>query len=707
MTASPLRAALCLAVLVAVAAGRSGSPAQAQQPTPRDQGALQRLLVAEDLRGHGPVGVMPLLEGLKSSDSLLRRVAVRGLGRLQRPDLGRQVLPSLSDSLASVRAEAANALAQSLRMVRRGAVTADSAQLTVAVARQALLDALAAEHNPSAADAIAEALGRLPYADSADARPAVEAISNRAGRAPGYGAVHGLYTLALARRFVGSPPAATVSLLRQLARTATDPAVRRGAVLALAVSTALDSATTLRALRDPDEQVRRLALRGVSSLDSAARSAAVGRALHDPSPIVRIDAIGAVRSGANAPDCSAIAAATRDPHPYVALVALDSLGAPCRDPGAVAQVLARVVTSPRAGLASHAWQQPAHALVALARVAPRAAAVVLPRFAGAARWQERAYAARAAARIADTALLYRLATDSNANVREAAVTGLAQRVGHDADSVYRGVLGSSGYQAVLAAAQALAGTPDTATVLPAALDALDRLSRARSENARDPRLMLLRRIGELGGPATLPRLEPYLADFDTSIASGAAMLMSRWSGKPVQPSPAPLPVAPEPLAAVMRARDVRFRVYLAPESGGGTFTVRLLTADAPATAARLIRLVRAGYYNGLALHRVEPNFVVQGGGPGETEYIGDTVFMRDELAWRTHARGTVGISSRGRDTGDAQWFINLVDNPLLDHEYTVFGTIIAGRDVAERIVEGDRIGRIEVFGAPPGVRPAR
>jgi cyclophilin family peptidyl-prolyl cis-trans isomerase len=128
--------------------------------------------------------------------------------------------------------------------------------------------------------------------------------------------------------------------------------------------------------------------------------------------------------------------------------------------------------------------------------------------------------------------------------------------------------------------------------------------------------------------------------------------------------------------------------------------VRGLTREAPATVAHLVRLARSGYYNGLALHRVEPNFVVQGGGPGETEYIGDSVFMRDELGRTTHARGTIGISSRGRDTGDAQWFINLVDNPLLDHEYTVFGEIVSGRAVAERIVEGDRIARVEVLGAP-------
>ena len=61
------------------------------------------------------------------------------------------------------------------------------------------------------------------------------------------------------------------------------------------------------------------------------------------------------------------------------------------------------------------------------------------------------------------------------------------------------------------------------------------------------------------------------------------------------------------------------------------------------------------------------------------------------------ASATAGIvSARGRDTGDGQWFINLVDNPLLDHEYTVFGRIDGGQAVAERILEGDRIGRVEV-----------
>jgi cyclophilin family peptidyl-prolyl cis-trans isomerase len=279
-------------------------------------------------------------------------------------------------------------------------------------------------------------------------------------------------------------------------------------------------------------------------------------------------------------------------------------------------------------------------------------------------------------------------------VQEAAIVGLAATAGHAADSVYLNALGSSGYQVALAAAGALKGSPHP-SALPRILDAFDRLSAARSENAKDPRVALLERIGELGSAANAARLQPYVADFDTVVASMAAATLTKWTGDTVKANPSPLPMRAEPLAEIFLERGIRLRVTMAPSSGGGSFTVQLFPDEAPATVARVLRLVRAGFYNGKVFQRVEPNFVIQGGGPDASEYVGDTRFMRDELTLRTHARGTLGISARGRDTGDGQWFINLVDNPLLDHEFTVFGRIDSGQPVAERILEGDRIGRVE------------
>ena len=128
----------------------------------------------------------------------------------------------------------------------------------------------------------------------------------------------------------------------------------------------------------------------------------------------------------------------------------------------------------------------------------------------------------------------------------------------------------------------------------------------------------------------------------------------------------------------------------------GTFELALFTIQAPATVLRFARLAASGYYNGLTFHRVVPNFVIQGGSPGANEYIGDAQFMRDELGLWPHVRGAAGISTRGRDTGDAQIFIDLVDNPRLDHEYTVFAQVLNGLDVIDRILEGDVIERIDI-----------
>src|SRR5262249_12256304 len=131
-------------------------------------------------------------------------------------------------------------------------------------------------------------------------------------------------------------------------------------------------------------------------------------------------------------------------------------------------------------------------------------------------------------------------------------------------------------------------------------------------------------------------------------------------------------------ADLRRVAAARARVTI---RGVGTFELALVPAQAPASVMRFVTLAESGYYNGLTFHRVVPNFVIQGGSPGANEYIGDAAFMRDEVGLWPHVRGAVGISTRGRDTGDAQIFIDLVDNPRLDHEYTVFAHVLSGMDV--------------------------
>ena len=117
---------------------------------------------------------------------------------------------------------------------------------------------------------------------------------------------------------------------------------------------------------------------------------------------------------------------------------------------------------------------------------------------------------------------------------------------------------------------------------------------------------------------------------------------------------------------------------------------------APVTVERFLKLAADRYYDGLTIHRIVPNFVIQGGSPGANEYVGDAGFMRDEVGTWPHVRGAVGISTRGHDTGDAQIFVDLVDNPRLDHQYTVFAQVLNGIEVVDRILEGDVIEKVEI-----------
>jgi cyclophilin family peptidyl-prolyl cis-trans isomerase len=138
----------------------------------------------------------------------------------------------------------------------------------------------------------------------------------------------------------------------------------------------------------------------------------------------------------------------------------------------------------------------------------------------------------------------------------------------------------------------------------------------------------------------------------------------------------------------------RMRIEL---EDGGTIELRLFPFDAPTNVARFARLAREGFYDGLTLHRVEPNFVVQGGSPNANEYAGDGDFTRDELGLLSNWRGTVGLSTRGRDTGDAQLYINLIDNVRLDHNYTIWAVVVSGMDVVDRILEGAVMRRVTVI----------
>jgi cyclophilin family peptidyl-prolyl cis-trans isomerase len=315
--------------------------------------------------------------------------------------------------------------------------------------------------------------------------------------------------------------------------------------------------------------------------------------------------------------------------------------------------------------APRAWHRSARAIVALAAAAPMRAVSALPQFVSSTRPPLRVYAARAAAVLREGAILEKLAADADDNVVEAAIEGLSKVAGHDADPLYVGALSRSGYQAIRAAALALDHTPKPEAAIPALTAVWQRLSDENRANSSDTRASLA---------ATLTRLDAPPASKPARAAAASASALS--------------------VAELRRLAAPRARITIRDL---GAFEIALFTSEAPATVVRFAALAESGYYAGLTFHRVVPNFVIQGGSPAANEYVGISDFMRDEVGLWPHVRGAVGISARGRDTGDAQFFVDLIDNPRFDHEYTVFAQVLNGMAIVDRVLEGDVIEKIEIL----------
>lgn len=131
----------------------------------------------------------------------------------------------------------------------------------------------------------------------------------------------------------------------------------------------------------------------------------------------------------------------------------------------------------------------------------------------------------------------------------------------------------------------------------------------------------------------------------------------------------------------------------------GTFTIDFLPEDAPLTVDNFVKLARSGYFNGLEVHRVVPNFVMQDGDPRGDGNGGPGWSIRCEVNMIPYERGAVGMALSGKDTGGSQWFVTHSPQPHLDGGYTFFGKVNeAGMKVVDKIVRGDKILSVRIIG---------
>ena len=655
------------------------------------------VLQAEDRRASSATDLARLRTASRSLDAQTARIALRALGRLERPALIPDILPALRHRLPETRAEAANAAAQAAQGWRaaRGAKPAEAIGQTPTSVLTALAARLEIEDDANVRAAICESIGRLPYRNATDVVQAETELLDLADRsasvADRLGAAKGLEALirlsgplqppsqravGTLKALVGVPdprlePTVVERQSDELASRAARPGsgslrdarVRRLALEALTTAGAVDDDVVGLGASDPDPQVRRLALRASGS--SGRDTATLHDGIRDPSGTVRLEALRALRTLGDAAACPLSITMTSDSDEQVALVALDQL-ADCGEWHQAVTLLETTAEDASRIVVGRAWQRPAHAIVSLGRAAPdRARAAVTP-FVSSETWQLRMYAARAATEARDEGILRTLARDSEDNVVEAAIDGLAKVAGSEADEIFVAALTRPGLQAIRAAAIALDGTSHPATAVPALKAAQDRLTTENRADSEDTRAAIASTLAKLGTPPA------------QSKASGRQVSAER-------------PLTAE---ALQRLAAPRARVIIRDV---GSLELALFTSEAPSTVLRFAELAESGYYNGLTFHRILPNLIVQGGSAGANEYVDHRDRTRDEVGLWPNVRGTVGLFTHGRDTGGAQFFVNLVDNPAFDHEYTVFAQVLNGIEIVDRILEGDVIERVEII----------
>ena len=210
---------------------------------------------------------------------------------------------------------------------------------------------------------------------------------------------------------------------------------------------------------------------------------------------------------------------------------------------------------------------------------------------------------------------------------------------------------------------------------------------------------ILSALAKYGRAAAEPVLRQALADKDFAVRVRAASLLQALvpeTDATAAIRPAPIRHPPEFYATPrLVAPSVSPHLYI--ETDRGTIEIELAVLDAPLACESFRSLAAAGFFNGLLLHRVVPNFVVQDGDPRGDGEGGPGYTIRDEFSERPYLRGTVGLALDWPETGGSQFFITHSPQPHLDARYTVIGQVVAGMDVVDRLQPWDAIKQVRVW----------
>ncbi len=205
-------------------------------------------------------------------------------------------------------------------------------------------------------------------------------------------------------------------------------------------------------------------------------------------------------------------------------------------------------------------------------------------------------------------------------------------------------------------------------------------------------------LGRLHDTSAIEPLRHYLRGYERSITSVSAAALRQIgpvSGTPVE-SPLEIPMYTDFDFNYIRALSDTVRIIF--NTTKGPIEAELYPSAAPFTVMSVLKLAEdRKFYDGLLIHRVVPNFVLQGGDPRGDGWGGPGYTLRTECSTLGFETGSLGIASAGKDTEGSQFFITHSPQPHLDGRYTLFGRVVRGMGAANKVSIGDRVVSVRVL----------
>lgn len=651
-------------------ASRPVSPAKTAPMTHNEIQTRALLLLLSDRQSYDTVSARIALDGPPA----IREAMAVALGRTGDGAAVESLAGLLADDVVAVRRAAAFALGE----------LAETAEAARPRATEQLLAAVVDADRETGRLAV-ESLGKIgtPVLTVGEALLPLAEDERWARLAPALYRFQGIEVIPLALAALGSAPSSE----------GTD--LHRWGAFALARNPRAEALSSIRPLlADPSPEIRAWAARALGLVGDGSDLERLRPLLDDPSDLPLYPALRSARAiierGTLPPENwrARLRALLDDPRPAVRQVALDAVAAWLPSAELAPLLVAR--TAPGAPIGERSA-----ALLALATAAEPAAAGVVETLAAAAEPLLRARAAEGAGLLGRTSVLDRLAADAAPMVRGAVLAARLARLDLDPK-----------VENALPIARTGLVDPDSAV----RGGVLDWLTEHPVLGAEELELALRRSLGDSGieerisavaAVAARAKAEPLergvLVEMLEKVARGADGVTRRRAADALVGLDRPRP--PEAQAQDVKPVEVYESIVeqtsrprsLEVKTSRGAFRIRLACPEAPITCLNFLKLAESRFFDGVLFHRVVPGFVIQGGDPRGDGTGGPGYTLRDEINRRRYQRGAVGMALSGAHTGGSQWFVTLSPQPHLDGGYTIFGEVVSGMDVVDRILVGDVI----------------